>query len=408
MPQFRYLAKDASGNLVRATIDAPDRRALMLTLRAKTLQLVKVEHEQPERLDWSESLRRLHPFHYLPPTRGQVELLMEQLSVLLRSGMSLLAALRTVGEQARFAPLRTIIEDTSRRIQTGHSLAEAMSRHRCFPELIVQLIRVGEQTGELDFVCQQAAKNLERQRANRSRLLTAVAYPLFVATAATAVASFMVFYVIPKLQSFLSGLGRQLPPMTQRLLDFSTWMQTNGLYLAVAFAGGLALLIITYRTAAGRVWLDRMLLRVPLIGNVFRLSGTVAFAGAMSVLTRSGVTILDGLQTVERLQGNRYLANCVGQVRRAVLTGGDMSSTLQDQRGFSPMLPGMVRVGEDTGQLDEVLEHVADFHDAQLEKLIRRLGAILEPTMIILVGAMVGYVYMSFFVAIYNVGGGFR
>lgn len=408
MPNFRYLAKDASGNLVRATISAPDRRALLVALRGRTLQLLKVEHEEQDGLHWAESLRRLHPLNHLPPTRGQVELMMEQLSVLLRSGMSLLAALRTVGEQARFAPLRQTIEILSRRIQAGHSLAEAMNRQRCFPELIVQLIRVGEQTGELDFVCQQAARTLERQRANRSRLLTAVAYPLFVATAATGVAGFMVFYVIPKLRNFLNGLGRQLPPMTQRLLDFSTWIQTNGVYLAVAMAVAMILLVMTYRTAAGRVWIDRMLLRLPVIGNVFRLAGTVSFASAMSVLTRSGVTILDGLQTVERLQGNRHLAECVGQVRRAVLAGGDMSGELQGQQGFSPMLSGMVRVGEDTGQLDEVLQHVADFHDAQLEKLIRRLGAMLEPAMIIIVGVMVGYVYMSFFVAIYNVGGSFR
>lgn len=408
MPNYRYLAKDAAGNLVRATIMAADRRALLQALRGRTLQLLKVEREEPEGLRWGESLRRLHPLNQLPPTRGQVELMMEQLSVLLRSGMSLLAALRTVGEQARFDPLRRTVEDLSRRIQTGHSLAAAMDRHRCFPELIVQLIRVGEQTGELDFVCQQAARNLERQRINRSRLLTAVAYPLFVAAAATAVAAFMVFHVIPKLRDFLQGLGRQLPPMTQRLLDFSTWMQTHGMILMVLLVVAVLLLGFGYRTPRGRVWIDRVLLRLPVIGNAFRLAGTVSFASAMSVLTRSGVTILDGLQTVERLQGNRHLAECVGQIRRAVLAGGDMSGALQDQQGFAPMLAGMVRVGEDTGQLDEVLEHVADFHDAQLEKSIRRLGALLEPAMIIIVGAMVGYVYMSFFVAIYNVGGSFR
>jgi type II secretory pathway component PulF len=408
MPDYRFLAKEPSGNLVRATMTAADRATVLSTLRGRGLQLLKIETEQDEQADWLQSLDQLHPLHYIRPTRGQVELMLEQLTVLLRSGMSLLMALRTIAEQARFRPLRRTVEDLSRRIQTGDTLADAMSRHRCFPELIVQLVRVGEQTGELDFVCQQGARRLSRQRANQSRLITAIAYPTFVALAATGVAVFMVLYVIPKLRNFLAGLGRQLPPMTQRLMDFSTWLQTNGVYLGVALAVIISLIVIAYRTRRGRLWIDRMLLRVPVIGNVLRLAGTVSFASSMSVLTRSGVTVLDGLQTVERLQSNYHLARCVSQIRRAVLEGGDMSGTLHTQRGFSPMLAGMVRVGEDTGQLDEVLEHVAEFHDAQLEKVVKQLGAMLEPTMIILVGAMVGYVYMAFFVAIYNVGGGFR
>lgn len=408
MPTYRYLAKEESGSIVQGTLEAQDRTSLLSILRSRGQRLLKIETEIQVRLDFWQSVNQAHPFHFTPPTKGQVELLMEQLAVLTRSGMSLLTALRTIAEQARFRPLKRVVEDLSRRIQTGHTFAEAVGRHSCFPELIVQLIQVGEQTGELDLVCTEAARQLARQRENRSKLISAVSYPLFVALAATCVASFVVFYVIPKLRDFLSGLGRELPPMTQRLMDFATWMQTNGMYVAVCIVMAIALIFITYRTQQGRLWMDRLLLRVPLVGGVLRLSGTVTFASSLAVLTRSGVTVLDALQTVERLQGNRHLRLCVNKIRRSILEGGDISGTLRGQQGFSPLLAGMTRVGEETGQLDEVLEHVAHFHDQQLEKLIRRLGAMLEPTMIIVVGAMVAYVYMAFFVAIYNVGGSFR
>lgn len=408
MPLYFFRALDASGKVIRSSMMAFDRNALVSAVRDSDMRLLKIESEARDQKDLWRQLGDLHPWHYIRPTGGQVELMLEQLSVLLRSGMSLLTSLKTVAEQARFRPLRQTVSELSHRIQTGNTLADAMQRHSCFPELIVQLIRVGEQTGELDYVCEQAAHQLARQRANRSKFLTAIAYPTFVATAALAVATFMVLFVIPKVQTFLTGLGRQLPPMTQRLMDLSTWIQANGIYVAVAAVGCISLTVMAYRTERGRLTIDRWILNIPILGNVFRLSGTVSFASAMAVLTRSGVTILDGLQTVERLQANRHLAGCVGQIRRTVLDGGDMSGALHRQQGFSPMLAGMVRVGEDTGQLDEVLEHVAQFHDTQLEKLIRRLGAMLEPAIIIVVGAMVGYVYMSFFVAIYNVGGSVR
>jgi type IV pilus assembly protein PilC len=280
-----------------------------------------------------------------------------------------------------------------------------MGEHARFSPMVVQLVRVGEQTGQLEPVLVRAAESLEHRRRLRTTVLTAMTYPTIVLVAAVGVTAFMAFSVIPKLEKFLSTVGRSLPAMTRLLLDISRGVQDYGPYvllgLAAAAAGGIAL----YYWPPGREWIDRQSLRVPLVGTLLRLAATVSFANGLSALLRSGITLLEGLRTAERLQRNRYLASQVAAARDAIMHGGDLATPLADARAFMPMLSRMVAVGESAGTLDEVLQELAGFYEAQLQNTIRQLSVIVEPVIIVVVGGIVGFVYISFFMALFAAGG---
>jgi type IV pilus assembly protein PilC len=283
-----------------------------------------------------------------------------------------------------------------------------MAKFRCFSPMVIQLVRVGEQTGTLEPVLNRAAGALERRRILWTQMLTAMAYPAVVCVAAIGVAGYMILGVIPKLQKLLVSLGRKLPAITQALLDVSDFFQV---YLPAILGGmvGLILIVTTiYLTARGRLAIDRAALRLPLLGYLFRLSATTQFSYALGTLLRSGVTLVESLRTVAGLHSNRYAGSIVLAARDAVVRGGNLADQLMVPSVYMPMLPRMVAVGEAAGTLDDVLDEVARFHESQLQVAIRRLSVLIEPIIIIVVGGIVGFVYIAFFVALFSVAGGPR
>jgi type IV pilus assembly protein PilC len=353
----------------------------------------------------SEQLTALNPLKRLPPRSFDIELSLLQMSVMLRGGLTLLSSLHTVGEQARRQTMTHIWHEVSQRVQSGSSFADAMAEHSCFNRLVVQLVRVGEQTGNLEQVVVRAAGILERRRSLRGSMITALAYPAIVFFAAIGVTVFMVFGVVPKLQVFLTSMGRRLPWMTQVLVDIATWCQTYVVHVLVGtvavIAGGIAL----YIWPPGRFAIDRFGLRVPVLGPIFRLAATATFSRSLGIMIRSGITLLESLRTVEGLHLNRFLQTRVAAARDNVLNGGNLAEPLGAQHAFMPMLGAMVAVGESTGTLDDVLDEVANFHESQLQLAIKRFSLIIEPAIIVIVGGIVGFVYISFFVALFSAAG---
>ena len=215
-----------------------------------------------------------------------------------------------------------------------------MSHHPRFSPMVVQLVRVGEQTGHLEPVLTRAADALENRRRLRFSVLTAITYPAIVLVAAIGVTAFMVFNVIPKLEKFLAVIGRRLPPMTQLLLDISRNVEA---YALPALAGAVVLVVASiafYMWPPGRMRIDRWLLHVPLLGTLLRLAGTVSFASGLAALLQSGITLLEGLRTAERLQRNRQLAVQVAAARDVIMHGGTLAAPLSARAGSCPCSPG--------------------------------------------------------------------
>jgi type IV pilus assembly protein PilC len=196
--------------------------------------------------------------------------------------------------------------------------------------------------------------------------------------------------------------------MTQALLDVSTFLRIHGWQLLLGIVAVLVLVMLLYRTHRGRVMIDRLLLRVPLFGKVLRVAGTAVLARSLGLLIQNGINLLDALRTASLLMSNTVLRQHLEAAREGVLQGKSLAHGLQGQPGFEPMLARMITVAEVTGRLDTVLAEIARFHEAQLATLIRRLGVLIEPAVIIVVGSIVGFVYISFFMALMSLTGGMR
>ncbi len=408
MPMFVYAARNAAGRPMKGTQEATSAPALVNTLRERGLLVVDVRPAEGPAPTVGDLLVLLHPGHWLPPRSVDIELSLLQMAVMLRSGLTLLTTLKTIAEYARRRAMRRVWDEVAEQIQRGASLADAMSAHRCFSHMVVQLVRVGEQTGTLEQVVTRASEGLERRRLLRTQLVTALFYPAVVVVAAIGVAIFIVVGVIPKLQVFLAALGRKLPPLTQALVDVADFFQVYGLTILIAIFALIATLIAVYLWPPGRLFLDRYMLRIPLFGGLLRLAATVQFAHGLAVLLQSGITLVEGLRTLEALYGNRWVAGRVVAARAAVLRGGALAPPLEFPGVFMPMLSRMVAVGESAGTLDEVLREVAKFHEKQLQGTIRLFSVIIEPVIIVVVGGIVGFVYIAFFMALFSAAGGAR
>lgn len=405
MPEFTFTARDREGAPQSGTRSASDASSLADTLRRRGWVVTGIRPV----VDHAGSLPRLAslaPSHWLPVRSIDVEVSLQQIATMLRSGLTLLGALDVVVRQSPRRSMAEVWRRVSRRVQEGSSLSDAMAQQRRFGRLVVQLVRVGEQTGTLDAVLARAADAMETRRSLRSGLLTAMIYPAIVLVMATGVTSFLVLSVIPKLSVALTSLGTRLPAITQSLMDVSAWVRAElGTLATLAIAVPVAVVVV-YLWPPGRMALDRWILRVPVIGRLLRLAATAAFSHTMSVLLRSGITVLDGLQAAGDLHHNRYLAAQVGAARRHVLEGGSLAEPLAIRGAYMPMLASMVGVGESAGTLDETLSEVARFHEKQLQSAIKRLGTLIEPVIIVVVGSIVGYVYIAFFVALFSAAGG--
>ena len=289
-----------------------------------------------------ESWTSWNALGWLPARSVDVEVGLRQIAVMIRSGLTLLDALNTASQQAQRPAMGRMWASVADQIQEGSSLGDAMIRHARFSPMVVELVRVGSQTGRLEPVLIKAAESLESRRNLRASVLTALAYPLIVVLAAIGVTAFMALDVIPKLEKFLSTIGRRLPAVTVLLMDITHQIQANAPYALLAVAVGGVLVTAACMWPRSRLWIDRLALRIPLMGGLLRLAGTIAFASNLGSLLQSGIRLLEGLRTVERLQRNRFLALQVSRAREAVIHGGNLATPLSDRHGFMPMLSRML------------------------------------------------------------------
>ncbi|QEG23104.1 type II secretion system F family protein [Mariniblastus fucicola] len=400
MAEFRYKARDTSGGIRSGVIDAPNRSSAASQIRSRGLIVTGVDpvYQQStsrKQWDWTK---------WLPVRSIDVELSLQQLAMMVRGGMSLLGALDSLQVQAPRKSLGNIWKTVVNQIQSGDSLSNAMSKHNCFPEFTIQLIRVGERTGELPPVLERAVDTMRNRRRSLQEVSSALIYPLMVICVAIGVTVYMVTYLIPQLETYLQSLGKNMPPMTQNLVNISNWMRQYYSAVIILFCGLLVVLVVAYRSQEWKMTFHRFLLRTPVVGRLLKLNETSTFARSLSVMLGSGITLIDGLGTVQKLLYNQFTAKTVNNARDKIIQGGNFADAIGEGNAFSPMLEKMIAVGQQSGDLKGVLSEVADFHEDQLQSAIRKLNAFLTPALTIGVGAVVGYVYIAFFVALLAAG----
>lgn len=405
MSNYSYIARDRSGRVARGELFADSASGLKSLLHAQGMRLVSLE-ALPE--STSSLLSSIRPSRWMPARSRDVEFALRQLAIMLRSGLNLLSAIKSLQSQTDSVSFAAILENIHRRIARGDTFAKSLEEQPVFPQVVVHLVSVGEKTGNLEQVLEQSAKYMTQRRTALTEVRVALTYPAIVAFAAVVIAGYLTFAVIPELQKFLSAMGRKLPRMTQSLVDFAQWFQIHGGTVCVMSVAALIGFVCVTKWPPGRLWIDRWLLRIPIVGTVLRLSGTATLANSLSVMLNSGVKLVEAIDIARRLQTNRFLAGLLTDASTSIIRGKPLAPTLSDRQGFSPVLSSMVAIAEQTGHLDATLDEVAKFCDTELKSKIKRMSQLVEPAVIVIAGGIVGYVYIAFFMALMSAGGNFK
>jgi type IV pilus assembly protein PilC len=400
MMVFTATVRDRDGNtrqIVRNAVSSSDFAA---ALRFEGLLVVSFS-EAPEDSSGRPKNRR---FRFRRMSSFAVEMGLRQISSMLTSGITLLLAVRTVAEQSPSRRVRRVWDSIADKIVGGMSFAAALEDDvGTFGEITVRLAEVGEKTGELENTMRRAADQLENARDLRTAVVNALVYPALALITTFAVTAYLVGVVIPKLGEFLVESGGELPAITQLLLDVSWWFRLYSLDVLVWTVAAAATWWAVRLTEKGREFEDALILRVPLAGKVLKVAGTAIFARSVQIMTESGLTLLDTLDTSARIVTNRRLRRRVEACRAAIVAGSSLSDSLAGAREFMPMLRHMAAVGEVSGSLPNAFRETARYHELVLAITIKRLGIFIEPVMILITGTIVGFVYIAFFMALFAI-----
>lgn len=403
MPTFTFTARDTSGKWHKGTETADNSSGLAGVLRGRGLSLVTAQASEKE----GSSAKSRRGLGILPPTSLDIELGLQMIANMLDGGLTLMAALKTCADQARRVRMAKIWDDIHDQVAGGHAFAEAMARHKSrFPRLVIKLAEAGEATGNLEVVLQQAADQMERKRNLMITVVSALLYPSITTLLAIVVAVYLVTVVVPQIAGFLTSQGKHLPAMTLALIGTSDFIRSYGLTIVIVIVALIAAVVIAHFNEQGARIIDGAFLRIPIVGKILRLGSTTMFARGMGMMLEAGVPMIAALETAQGLLRNKAVVARIEGTRKAVLAGQGVARTLGAGNEFLPMLPRMVAIGEETGTLGTVLEKVAVFHEKQLESYIKRMTLLIEPVMTVIVGGMVGFVYLAFFMAIYSIAGG--
>lgn len=398
MPVFLYKAADQRGRTLDGVMEAPDAKAVVERLHREAYFPIEVV-PQAERRPILPALggRRIKHRELLAFT--------QQLATLLEAGLPLDRALSVLEELAGNPRLKAVIGDLLRSVRGGSSFGEALAKHhpRPFSRLYINMVRAGEKGGALESTLRRLAEFLEAAQEFREAILSALIYPILLTTVSGAAVIFLLTFVIPRFAAIFADLGQTIPLPTQLLLIASRLITEYWWVLAgLALAGALGARILL-ATREGRLAWDRAWLRAPLVGAVVLKMEVSRFARTLGTLLRSGVPMLAALEVVRDVLGNQLLVRAMDQLREGVKRGAGLSVPMGQSRVFPPLALHMVRVGEETGRLEEMLLKVAETFETDVRVAVKRLIGLLEPSIILVMGLVVGFIVVAVLMAIFSI-----
>ena len=401
MPTFTYTVRTPAGATQRGQIDAADRRAAALALRQRQL-IVTSLRARPRELSIN-----------LPGLTGGVAVkdlvvFARQFATMISSGLPLVQCLDTLGRQTPNKRLAEIIMQVKADVEAGASFTEALRKQpRVFGDFYVNMVEAGEAGGALDTILTRLAVYLEKARALRGKVKGAMAYPAAIVAVAVLVMVFMLLYVIPIFADLFESFGGALPAPTRLVMALSSGVKAVILYVIVAAAA----LVWAFRwfrgTARGRRLVDTALLKAPVFGSLIEKVAVASFARTLGTLVSSGVPILDGLAITARITGNKVMEDAVLTAIERIKQGSTIAEPLRDQPVFAPMVVQMIEVGENAGALDAMLNKIADFYDDEVNHAVEALTSLLEPLLMVVLGALIGFMLIAMYLPIFEMAGTF-
>jgi type IV pilus assembly protein PilC len=328
-----------------------------------------------------------------------------QFAVLVNAGVAIVRSLSVLAEQSGNPKLRKALTIISEDVQQGTNLSVAMAKHPdCFDQLYVSMVEAGETGGVLDEVMNRLAKLLEDVARLQNQIKSAMAYPVTVGIFAVVAFLGMTIFLIPVFAGIFDQLGAELPALTQFMVNLSALLRSPKVLIPIVIIIGIVFAFRTYyKTPAGRLQIDRILLKMPIFGDLNEKSAVARFCRVFGTLTRSGVPILQCLEIVQDTIPNKVIANAVKGAQDAILEGGMLSVAIGNRKVFPAMAIQMMMIGEETGELDAMMMKVADFYEDEVEQAVKALTSVIEPLMMVFIAGMVGTILLSMYLPMFSI-----
>lgn len=397
MPTYIYKARDATGKPVRGTMEAATKEELIDKLHKMGYMTTQVTEALP-------GIKIESLFEKIRPISAQDMIMFYlQLSNLINAGIPILTSLGTLQRQIENKRLKEAVGSVSRSVEGGDSLSQALARHaRIFPKLFVNMVKAGEASGKLDTVSARYAEYFEHQEDLRQKIKGALFYPAILLIAGLAAMLFIVTFVIPQFAEIFTKAGITLPLPTLILFKIGTGVKRFwylGVVLIVAAWLGIKYYI---KTEKGRLNFDRFKLKMPILGPLYRKAAISGFARTLATLIASGVPILESLDITKEVVGNEVLGRVIANVHSSVERGEKIAEPLKISEEFPADTVQMISVGEEIGNLDGMLNKIADFYNISIGYTIKKLTTIMEPLFLVIMGSMVGFIMASMLLPIFD------
>jgi type IV pilus assembly protein PilC len=392
MPTFTYTARSFSGDLKTATLEAPSRDEVIAQLRRQRLSVVKIDEQGGKSMAKGKIKMR------------DIVIFTRQFSTMINAGLPLVQALTILSEQTESKPLAQVTRKVVFDVESGHTVADALSKHpKAFTNLYVNMVAAGEAGGILDTILLRLAGFLEKNDKLVRKVKGAMIYPTMIFSVAILAIIVLLIVVIPVFQTMFASVGVPLPLATRVVIAMSVALKSYW-WAALGIAiGGTFVFRRYYATPKGKYNIDRILLYIPILGDVLRKSSVSRFTRTLGTLISSGVSILDGLEITAKTAGNRVVQTAILESRASIAGGETIAGPLRKSGVFPPMVISMIAVGEQTGGLDEMLSKIADFYDDEVDAAVGNLLAMLEPIMIVFLGVVVGGMIVAMYLPIFDI-----
>jgi general secretion pathway protein F len=421
VPIFQYKAYVSGGGTTTGIIDADTARAARAKLRRENVLVSEINEVRGGQRTQASSgsgkskgpnlFARINAIRAAStgPSSANLEIVAaatRQLGTLLGAGIPLIEALKALIEQTEHRKAQTMFREIRERVSQGASLADALAEHPAwFNDLYVNMVRAGQATGNLDVVFTRLADYMQAQRALRRKVVSALTYPAMMVGIGVIVVSILMTLVVPKITAMLTDTGQTLPGPTRVLILISD------LFKGYWWAGALLIGAVSFtferiyrRNGKGRLWIDRTLLRLPVLGDLLRKQAVARFTHTLSTLLQSGVPVVQSLEITRNVVGNRVISDATELIRSRIVEGTDIGTPMRASGAFPAVVCYMVQVGEQSGEVEQMLDRIGAAYDEEIEITTARLTSVLEPILIVFLALIVGYIVISIVLPILKVG----
>jgi type IV pilus assembly protein PilC len=388
-PQFKYEVRDKNGVFSSGVIEAETEETVEGRLRDQGYYIVSLEEKKDRNFE-------IDLTRFTRVKLKDLALFSRQFATMIKAGLSLVRSLKILSVQLGNPKLKEAVIEVREDIEEGKSLSEALNEHPdVFPQIFTSMVEAGEVGGILDGVLEELADYFEQQHELNQKVKSALSYPAVISLVAIGVILVLVFKVLPEFVSIFSGLGVDLPAITQFMLGASDFLSNYWLFLMLIVGVLGTGSYFYYNSDDGRERIDNMLLKLPLVGDLLIKVSIARFTKTLGVLLASGVSILESLRIVSTIVSNQVVANKLNDARRNISEGESITGPLSEAGIFPAMVIQMIRVGEETGDLEGMLAKIADFYEVEVEHKIESMVSMIEPLLIVVMAVVVGAIAMA-------------